>query len=71
MGICTAQEEEGPVITILPDGDKPVVFPEAMQKASDALLDIFTGNESDHLQFLSDDYWPIPLNNSSILNLTA
>jgi len=69
MGICTAQEEEEPVITILPD--KPVVFPEAMQKASDAILDIFTGNESDHLQFLSDDYWPVPLNNSSVLNLTA
>jgi len=50
-------------------GDKPLpVFSEPMQKAANVIADAF--GQLDHMLFLSDDYWPCPLNNSSI-NLTA
>lgn len=45
--------------------DRPMVFPEPMMQAEEAICDLF-GNESDHLLFMSDDYWPIWLNNSTI-----
>lgn len=44
---------------------RPMVFPEPMMQAEEAICDLF-GNESDHLLFMSDDYWPIWLNNSTI-----
>ena len=44
---------------------RPLVFPEPMMQASAAIDDIF-GNESDHVLFLSDEYWPGWLNNSTI-----
>ena len=44
---------------------RPMVFPEPMMQAEMAIGDLF-GNESDHLLFMSDDYWPIWLNNSTI-----
>jgi hypothetical protein len=71
MGICSAQEEE-PIITIEPDGDRPVVFPETMPKAADAISDLASevARMSDIGQFMSG-WWPVPLNNSSVLNLTA
>jgi len=60
---CTANGQEDTDIVIM--GERPMVFPEPMQKAEMAIEDIF-GNESDHMLFLSDDYWPIWLNNSTI-----
>lgn len=45
--------------------DRPMVFPEPMMQAEEAICDLF-GNESDHLLFMSDDYWPIWFNNSTI-----
>ena len=59
--LASAQEDTDIVIM----GERPMVFPEPMQKAEAAIEDIF-GNESDHMLFLSDDYWPIWLNNSTI-----
>ena len=44
---------------------RPMVFPEPMMQAEMAIGDLF-GNESDHLLFMSDDYWPIWFNNSTI-----
>ena len=44
---------------------RPLVFPEPMMQASATIDDIF-GNESDHVLFLSDEYWPVWLNNSTI-----
>ena len=44
--------------------DRPMVFPEPMMQAEEAICDLF-GNESDHLLFMSDDYWPIWFNNST------
>jgi hypothetical protein len=44
---------------------RPMVFPEPMMQAEEAICDLF-GNESDHLLFMSDDYWPIWFNNSTI-----
>lgn len=46
-------------------GERPCVFPEPMMQAEAAIDDIF-GNDSDHMMFLSDGYWPIWLNNSTI-----
>ena len=70
MGICSAQDEEE--LATLPDGDKPVVFPETMPKAADAISDLASevARMSDIGQFVSG-WWPVPLNNSSVLNLTA
>ena len=48
--------------------DRPMVFPEPMMQAEEAICDLF-GNESDHALFMSDGYWPAWLNNST--NLTA
>lgn len=45
--------------------DRPMVFPEPMMQAEMAIGDLF-GNESDHMMFMSDDYWPIWFNNSTI-----
>jgi hypothetical protein len=72
MGLCVAQEEEEPVITVPPDGDKPVAFPDAMPKAAEAISDLSSevARMSDIGQFISG-WWPVPLNNSSVLNLTA
>lgn len=44
---------------------RPMVFPEPMMQAEMAIGDLF-GNESDHMMFMSDDYWPMWLNNSTI-----
>ena len=44
---------------------RPMVFPEPMMQAEMAIGDLF-GNESDHMLFLSDEYWPGWLNNSTI-----
>ena len=44
---------------------RPMVFPEPMMQAEMAIGDLF-GNESDHVMFMSDDYWPIWFNNSTI-----
>lgn len=44
---------------------RPLVFPEPMMQAEMAIGDLF-GNESDHMLFLSDEYWPGWLNNSTI-----
>lgn len=46
------------------------VLVEPMQKAERAIEDVVYGNDTDHVLFLGD-WWPVPLNNSSILNLTA
>jgi hypothetical protein len=59
--LASAQEDTDIVIM----GERPMVFPEPMQKAEAAIEDIF-GNESDHMLLLSDDYWPVWLNNSTI-----
>ena len=59
--LASAHEDTDIVIM----GERPMVFPEPMQKAEAAIEDIFS-NESDHMIFLSDDYWPIRLNNSTI-----
>jgi len=44
---------------------RPIVFPEPMMQAEMTIGDLF-GNESDHMMFMSDDYWPIWFNNSTI-----
>ena len=59
--VASAQEDTDIVIM----GERPMVFPEPMQKAEAAIEDIFS-NESDHMLFLSDGYWPGWLNNSTI-----
>jgi polysaccharide pyruvyl transferase WcaK-like protein len=59
--LASAQEDTDIVIM----GERPMVFPEPMQKAEMAIEDILS-NESDHMLFLSDDYWPVWLNNSTI-----
>lgn len=46
-------------------GERPMVFPEPMMQAEAAIDNIF-GNESDHMLFLSDGYWPMLMNNSTI-----
>lgn len=54
-------------------GYEPMVFPNQLPQASAAISN-FVSNAfglSDYALFRSDDYWPVPLNNSSILNLTA
>lgn len=52
-------------------GQQPIIAPppEQMAKASGFMDDLIISMEQ--ALFLSDDYWPVPLNNSSILNLTA
>lgn len=60
--VCTANgQEDTDFITEV----RPLVFPEPMMQAEAAIGDLF-GNESDHMLFLSDDYWPIWFNNSTI-----
>lgn len=62
IGTAVCQDDETDIVIM---GERPMVFPEPMQKAAIAIDDIF-GNESDHMMFLSDGYWPIWLNNSTI-----
>lgn len=54
-------------------GYEPMVFPNQLPPASAAISNLVSGalGISDTSLFLSDLYWPCPLNNSSILNLTA
>ena len=60
--VCTANgQEDTDFITEV----RPLVFPEPMMQAEAAIGDLF-GNESDHMFFLSDGYWPNWLNNSTI-----
>ena len=62
MGICSAQDEEE--LATLPDGDKPVVFPEPMQKAASGItgwLDEMAV-QSGHAAFLHDN-WTLNLSN--------
>jgi hypothetical protein len=61
-------EELPPDVTMTAD-PYPIVFPDVMPKAI-AELDAMLYNMADHNKFLSD-WWPCPLNNSSVLNLTA
>jgi hypothetical protein len=52
-------------------GQQPIIAPppEQMAKAGNLMDDLIISMEQ--ALFLSDDYWPCPLNNGSILNLTA
>ncbi len=71
MAVCYGDpwlDEDEPSISII--DDKPMVFPDALPKAANVLADAI-GDESDHLWFMSPGYWPAPLNNSSVMNLTA
>jgi len=54
-------------------GQLPVVFPAQLPQASAAVSGLISNafGWSDVDLFMSDIYWPVPLNNSSILNLTA
>lgn len=61
--LVAASAQEDTDIAIM--GERPMVFPEPMQKAEAAIENIFS-NESDHMLFLSDEYWPNWLNNSTI-----
>ena len=72
MVICGVAFGEEPiypndeVIPIVTGIEHPLpVLVEPLQKATQTIDDIF-GNTSDHEMFLSD-WWPTPLNNSSIL----
>lgn len=62
IGVAGCQEEETDIVIM---GERPMVFPEPMMQAEAAIEDIF-GNESDHMLFLSEDYWPMWINNSTI-----
>ena len=66
MLVMVACGQEDTDIVIMED--RPMVFPEPMMQAEMAIGDLF-GNESDHLLFMSDAYWPMWLNNST--NITA
>lgn len=52
-------------------GQQPILAPspEHFAKAGSFMDEMIISMEQ--ALFLSDDYWPIPLNNSSIINLTA
>lgn len=69
-GIAFGEEPIYPddeIIPIVTGTEHPLpVLIEPLHKATDAIF----GNESDHAMFLSD-WWPVPINNSSILNLTT
>lgn len=43
---------------------RTLVFPEPMMQAEAALANWYY-NDSDHMIFLSDSYWPVPLNNTT------
>jgi len=59
-------DDIAPVVT---DTEHPLPTPaEVLPKAANAIADAW--GKLDHALFMSDDYWPCPLNNSSI-NLTA
>ena len=62
--------DETPPDLIDPTPPCPLVFPEALPKAANLIVDAI-GNESDHMWFMSPEYWPVPLNNSTVMNLTA
>ena len=65
--VTCGQEEED--ITILEDKPLPVL---PVEKAAEAISDLSSevARMSDIGQFISS-WWPVPLNNSSVLNLTA
>lgn len=50
-------------------GLQPMVFPNQLPQASAAISNLLSDafGLSDYDLFLSYDYWPVPLNNSSIL----
>jgi hypothetical protein len=68
MGTACAQEEEEDVAVL--DGKPLPVLP--VERAADAISDLASevARMSDIGQFMSG-WWPVPLNNSSVLNLTA
>lgn len=62
ISIAAGQEDDAVIM-----GERPMVLPmDAVEKAEIAIDEAIFGNESDHMLFLSDDYWPIWLNNSTI-----
>jgi len=67
IGATCAQDEEDVVVL---DGKPLPVLP--VERAADAISDLASevARMSDIGQFVSG-WWPCPLNNSSILNLTA
>jgi hypothetical protein len=68
IGATCAQDEEEDVAVL--DGKPLPVLP--VEQAADAISDLASevARMSDIGQFVSG-WWPVPLNNSSVLNLTA
>lgn len=61
--ILASSAQDDPSVNV-----RPMVFPEPMNHAA-TVIDSWISeafNFSDHAMFLSYDYWPCPLNNSTI-----